>query len=291
MRIGIHLANFDAAGDTDALRSTLIEVGAAAEDAGISNISVMDHYFQMEFAGGPDAPMLEAYSGLAFLAARTSTVELQALVTGVTYRPPGLLAKIVTTLDVLSGGRAALGIGAAWYEREHHGLGVEFPPLTQRFERLEETLQIVLQMWSDDNGPYHGKHYQLSETLNNPQPLRRPHPPIMIGGTGEKKTLRLVAKYADATNMFAGGDISAGAIAEKLRILRDHCEREGRDYDDIRKTILYVGPGNPSSDPSALADELASFAEVGITAVHLMPGNDEPVKYIADVGTRLLPLL
>ncbi len=291
MRIGIHLANFDAAGDTDALRSTLIEVGAAAEDAGISNISVMDHYFQMESAGGPDAPMLEAYSGLAFLAARTSTVELQALVTGVTYRPPGLLAKIVTTLDVLSGGRAALGIGAAWCEREHHGLGVEFPPLTQRFERLEETLQIVLQMWSDDNGPYHGKHYQLSETLNNPQPIRRPHPPIMIGGTGEKKTLRLVAKYADATNMFAGGDISAGAITEKLRILRDHCEREGRDYDDIRKTILYVGPGNPSSDPSALADELASFAEVGITAVHLMPGNDEPVKYIADVGTRLLPLL
>jgi len=176
MRIGIHPADFAVPVDPSALRSALIDVAAAAEYSGISNISLMDHYFQMEFAGGPDAPMLEGYSGLAFLADRTSTVELQTLVTGVTYRHPGLLAKIVTTLDVLSGGRAALGIGAAWYEREHRGLGVEFPPLKQRFERLEETLQIVLQIWSDNNGPYQGKHYELGETLKNPQTITRPDP-------------------------------------------------------------------------------------------------------------------
>ena len=198
MRVGVHLVNFGLPGGTSAIGPTMAEAGRAAEEAGLDNLSVMDHYFQMEGMGLGDAPapMLEAYTTLGFLAAHTSTVELQALVTGVTYRHPGLLAKIVTTLDVLSGGRAMLGIGAAWYEREHLGLGVPFPPLSERFERLEETLQIVLQMWSDDDGPYEGAYYHLAETICSPPPLTRPHPPIMIGGSGEQKTLRLVAQYA-----------------------------------------------------------------------------------------------
>ena len=147
--------------------------------------------------------MLEGYTSLGFLAGQTSTMTLGLLVTGVTYRHPGLLAKIVTTLDVLSGGRAQLGIGAAWYEREHRGLGVPFPPVAERFERLEETLQICLQMWSDDDGPYEGRHYQLAETICSPRPISSPRPRILIGGSGERKTLRLVARYADACNLFA----------------------------------------------------------------------------------------
>jgi F420-dependent oxidoreductase-like protein len=188
----------------------------------------MDHYLQLEMAGGADQPMLEGYTTLGFLAAHTRTVELQLLVTGVTYRRPGLLAKIVTTLDVLSGGRAALGLGAAWYAREHAALGVPFPPLAQRFERLEETLQIVHQMWSDDTGPFTGQHYQLAETLNVPQPLSRPHPPIMIGGGGEKKTLRLCARYADACNLFAGPQSGPAQVKAKLDVLAAHCARGGR---------------------------------------------------------------
>ena len=193
--------------------------------------------------------MLEGYTALGFLAAHTSTVELQLLMTGVTYRHPGLLAKIVSTLDVLSGGRAALGIGAAWYEREHRALGVPFPPLAERFERLEETLQIVRQMWSDDDGPFDGKHYQLAETINSPQPLRQPHPPIMVGGGGEKKTLRLVAKYADALQpVRRSGHRSRRRSPHKLDVLREHCAREGTDYDRIRKTVLYTGPLGPAPD-------------------------------------------
>ena len=182
--------------------------------------------------------MLEAYTTLGFLAAHTERVKLLTVVTAVVYREPGLLAKIVTTLDVLSGGRAMLGIGAAWNEEESRGLGLFFPPTAERFERLEEALQICLQMWSDDDGPYEGKHYQLERTLNSPQPLSRPHPPILIGGAGERKTLRLVAQYADACNIFARPE-----LAHKLDVLREHCEREGRDYDEIEKTV--TGPLRP----------------------------------------------
>ena len=204
MRLGFHIVNFTLPGGPAELGDTLARTARAAEEIGADNLSVMDHYFQLEMAGGATQPMLEGYTTLGFLAGNTSTVELQLLVTGVTYRHPGLLAKIVSTLDVLSGGRAVLGIGAAWYEREHRGLGVAYPPIAERFERLEETLQIVLQMWGPDDGPFTGKHYQLAETLNVPQPVSTPHPPIMIGGQGERKTLRLVAKYADACNLFAG---------------------------------------------------------------------------------------
>jgi F420-dependent oxidoreductase-like protein len=249
MRLGVHLINFDLPGGPAAVGSTLARVGAAAEAAGVVNLSAMDHYLQIEGmgVGGADAPMLEGYTTLGYLAAHTSTVELQLLVTGVTYRHPGLLAKIVSTLDVLSGGRAALGLGAAWYEREHAAFGVPFPPLKERFERLEETLQIMHQMWSADEGPFQGKHYQLAETVNSPQPLRRPHPPIMIGGAGEKKTLRLVARYADATNLFARPQSEPDEVKAKLAVLAEHCAREGTDYSQIRKTILWAAPLSPDA--------------------------------------------
>jgi F420-dependent oxidoreductase-like protein len=291
MRLGVHLVNFDVPGGPAAIAPTLAGVGAAAEAAGVVNLSMMDHYLQL--AGlGAGAPMLEGYTSLAFLAANTSTVELQLLVTGVTYRHPGLLGKIVTTLDVLSGGRAALGIGAAWYEREHAAYGVPFPPLAERFERLEETLQIVHQLWSDDEGPYTGRHYQLAETVCSPMPLSAPRPPIMIGGSGEKKTLRLVARYADATNLFAGPQSSADAVAAKLDVLAAHCDAEGTDFDRIRKTVLWTGPLIIDSDGAQVfADCMAAYAEVGVDEVHVMPFAGDPLRYVDGLGEHVIPLL
>ena len=233
MRLGVHVVAFGFRDGPESIGPTLAAVGAAAEGAGLDNLSVMDHYFQLPgFGLDPTDPMLEGYTTLGYLAGHTRTVELQLLVTGVTYRHPGLLAKVVTTLDVLSGGRAVLGIGAAWYEREHRAMGVPFPPVAERFERLEETLQIVRQMWSDDDGPYEGVHYRLAETVCSPRPVRSPHPPVMVGGGGERKTLRLVATYADASNIFAGPRVGVDALAAKLDVLREHCARVGRDYDD-----------------------------------------------------------
>jgi F420-dependent oxidoreductase-like protein len=294
MRLGVHLVNFDVPGGPSAIATTLARVGAAAETAGVANLSAMDHYLQIAGIGGSDVdgPMLEGYTTLAYLAAHTSTVELQLLVTGVTYRHPGLMGKIVTTLDVLSGGRAALGIGAAWYEREHAAYGVPFPPLAERFERLEETLQIVHQLWSDDNGPYTGRHYQLAQTLCSPRPLRTPRPPIMIGGSGEKKTLRLVAKYADATNLFAGPQSTPDAVAAKLDVLAAHCQSEGTNYDRIRKTILWTGPLKTDRDGArAFADQMAGYAKVGVDEVHVMPLTGDPVPYVEELGDHLVPLL
>jgi F420-dependent oxidoreductase-like protein len=289
MRIGVHLVNFDLPGGASTLGPVLASVGEAAEQAGIDNLSVMDHYLQLEMAGGPEKPMLEGYTTLGFLAGHTSTVELQLLVTGVTYRHPALLAKIVTTLDVLSGGRALLGIGAAWYEREHAALGVPFPPLAERFERLEETLQIVHQMWGDDNGPYLGQHYQLAETLNVPQPLTRPHPPIMIGGSGEKKTLRLVARYANACNLFAGPQSSPQQIKAKFDVLAAHCRSEGTSFDAIRKTILWTGPVRPDAGHAQeFVDVMRGYAEVGVDEVHVMPFTGEPVEFVTDLGSNVV---
>ncbi|MGC1212870.1 MAG: LLM class F420-dependent oxidoreductase [Micromonospora sp.] len=291
MKLGVHLINFDFPGGPPSIGPTLARVGAAAEAAGVANLSAMDHYLQIEGMGlgDADAPMLEGYTTLGFLAAHTSTVELQLLVTGVTYRHPGLLAKIVSTLDVLSGGRAALGLGAAWYEREHAAFGVPFPPLKERFERLEETLQIVHQMWSDDNGPFEGRHYRLAETVNSPQPLRRPHPPIMVGGGGEKKTLRLLARYADASNLFAGPQSSPAQVKAKLDVLAAHCEREGTDFDRIRKTVLWAGPLDPDAESGkAFADQMAGYAEVGISEVHVMPFGTDPVGFIGGLGDHVI---
>jgi F420-dependent oxidoreductase-like protein len=235
--------------------------------------------------GPPEHGMLEAYTTLGFIAANTSRATVHTLVTGVVYRPPGLLAKIVTTLDVLSGGRAMLGIGAAWNSDEAHGLGFPFPPIAERFERLEETIQICLQMWGDDNGPYRGKHYQLDRTLNSPQPLSKPHPPIMIGGSGERKTLRLVARYAQACNLYPGPEIS-----RKLEILREHCETEGRDYGEIVKTcILPMDVGANGEKTGELIDRLAGLADAGIQAVIGSVPVESRMRSVEIIGSEVIP--
>jgi F420-dependent oxidoreductase-like protein len=289
MRVGVHLVNFTLPDGPPSIRPTMAAVARAAEDAGVANVSLMDHYLQLDFMGGADEPMLEGYTSLGFLAALTSTVELQLLVTGITYRHPGLLAKIVSTLDVLSGGRAVLGLGAAWYEREHRALGVSYPPVAERFERLEETLQIVRQMWSGEAGPFEGKHYSLAETLNSPQPLRTP--PILVGGGGEKKTLRLVAKYADRCNLFAGPDPAGpAAIAGKLDVLKGHCDREGTDYDRIRKTVLYAAPLSLGAEAAArFAEVMSRHAALGVTEVHVMPMDGDPVGFVRNLGEHVIP--
>jgi F420-dependent oxidoreductase-like protein len=277
MELGFHVPIFDIDGGDTAIAGELARVGQAAEASGASWLSFMDHFFQIQPTGLPaESNMLEGYTTLGYLAAHTTTIDLGLLVTGVTYRHPGLLAKTVTTLDVLSGGRAVLGIGAAWFEREHHGLGVPFPPLAERFERLEEALQICNQMWDpDNNGPYDGKHYQLAETLCSPQPLHKPR--ILIGGGGEKKTLRLVAQYGDACNLFAS---SPDDIAHKLDVLRRHCDDVGRDYDDIRVTIM---ANNPRPGPDTVDDfvrAMADYAKLGAHTVMVTPTTGSPATWI-----------
>jgi F420-dependent oxidoreductase-like protein len=284
MRVGIHFVNFTVPGAPETLAAVLADTARAAEAGGCSSFSLMDHWFQMEEFAAHTEPMLEGYTSLGYLAGLTDRMTLGLLVTGVTYRRPGLLAKTVTTLDVLSGGRAQLGIGAAWYEREHRGLGVPFPPVSERFERLEETLQICLQMWSDDDGPYEGKHYQLAETVCSPPPVSRPRPSILIGGSGERKTLRLVARYADACNLFAE---SPEIVAHKLDVLRGHCDAEGRDYDAIDKTIL--GFAQPLDDPDGFLASMEAYAALGIDSVSLMPMTDDPVAWVTRLGDEVVP--
>jgi len=282
MRVGIHLMRFDSV-EPARLRQELADTAGAAEAAGVSWISVMDHFFQMEPVGFPaEDPMLEAYTTLGYLAGLTSTAQLGVLVTGVTYRYPGLLAKTVATLDVLSGGRATLGIGAAWYDREHRALGVPFPPLAERFERLEETLQIAGQMWDPANeGPYEGKHYQLAETLCRPLPLKRPE--ILVGGGGERKTLRLVAQYADACNLFAS---SPDEVSHKLDVLRAHCADVGRDPADVRVTILHGSEALIAGDVDAFVDQLRPYAALGVETVILRPPATSLAAWVRDAVTR-----
>jgi F420-dependent oxidoreductase-like protein len=285
MKLGVHYWNYSTPADPAAIAPTLAETAGIAERAGVSSFTVMDHYFQMEGMADVDEPMLEGYTTLGYLAATTTSMELGLLVTGVMYRHPGLLAKIVTTLDVLSGGRARLGIGASWYEREQRGLGVPVVPVAERFERLEETLQICLQMWSDDNGPYKGRHYDLAETRNYPPTLSRPRPPIMIGGGGEKKTLRLVARYADACNLFGS---SPQDVAHKLDVLRTHCEAEDRDYDTIAKTVLVVQP--VLADVDAFLTAAEAYAALGVTELAVMPDR-HPVEFANAVADQVMPRL
>jgi F420-dependent oxidoreductase-like protein len=262
MELGLHVPDFTWPDGPGALARDLTRVATAAEDAGFAKLSVMDHVWQIGHLGPPEHEMLEAYTTLGYIAARTSEVELLAWVTAVSYREPGLLAKIVSTLDVLSAGRAWLGIGAAWNEEEARGLGLSFPPLAERFERLEETLQICRQMWDpDDDGPFQGAHYRLDRTLNVPQPLRRPR--VLIGGGGERKTLRLVAKYADACNLFVGPE-----LPRKLDVLRGHCEAEGRPYDEIEKTAqMVLDLGDRGEKIDEFLATLAEIGELGIQAV------------------------
>jgi F420-dependent oxidoreductase-like protein len=247
---------------------------------------MMDHYFQMEALGGPPEPMLEGYTSLGFLAGQTSRIELGLLVTGVTYRHPGLLAKIVTTLDVLSGGRAMFGIGAAWYEREHRGLGVPFPSTRERFERLEETLQIVRQAWNG-GGRYDGRHYTLEELTLVPQPVRPGGPRVMIGGSGERKTLRLAAQYADACNLFA---TEPDEVRHKLEVLRAHCADVGRDEAEIAKTVI-ASRIDPFRDVDAWLASMESLAELGIEQVWTGPDRNDPVGWTERMAEQVVPRL
>jgi len=286
MRLAIHCANLTWPGGPAELGPTLAGVARAADEGGVTTLTMMDHYFQMENLGGPAEPMLEGYTSLGFLAGQTTNLELGLLVTGITYRHPGLLAKIATTLDVLSGGRAMLGLGAAWYEREHEGLGVPFPPTSERFERLEETLQICRQMWSEDNGAYAGQHYQLAETVCVPPPIRTGGPRILIGGSGERKTLRLVAKYADACNLFG---FEPDEMARKIDVLDAHCETEGRDPAEIQRTVV-VGT-NPLEDIDGFLRLMQQYAALGIEQVWVGPSPTDPVGSVSEMCERVLPRL
>jgi F420-dependent oxidoreductase-like protein len=286
MNVGIHVANFTLPGGNRAMASTLAATARAAEEGGCSLLTLMDHWFQMEQWATAQDPMLEGYTTLGYLAGLTTTMKLGLLVTGVTYRHPGLLAKTVTTLDVLSGGRAQLGIGAAWYEREHQGLGVSFPPLAERFERLEETLQICLQMWSDDDGPYRGKHYRLAETICSPLPVQQPRPPILVGGGGERKTLRLVARYGDACNLFAS---DPDEVAHKLEVLDRHCTAAGRDPGSVQRTVLAVV--DPLADVDGFVTSMETYAGLGVDLVEVMPVGPDPVAWVTQVGEQVVPRL
>ena len=285
MQIGVQIPDFTFPNGPARLGADLATVGRAADEAGFGFIAVMDHFFQIPVIGPPEREMLEAYSTLAYLAGVTSRVKLLTLVTGTVYRHPGILAKTVTTLDVLSGGRAWLGIGAAWNEEESRGLGIPFPPVAERFERLEETLQICLQMWRGDQAPYRGKHYQLERPLNSPQALAKPHPPIMIGGGGERKTLRFVARYAQACNLFPGPE-----LARKLDVLRAHCDAEGRDYDEITKTCYFIfDPGAKGEKAAEMVDQLGNLAQMGFHAAIGAVANVWEVTPLEIIGSQVIP--
>ena len=285
MDLGLHIANFTWSGGSSTFVDDFRRTAKTAEDVGFTRLSVMDHVWQIGMIGPPEHEMLEAYTALGYLAAVTERVQLLAWVTAAVYREPGLLAKEVTTLDVLSKGRAMLGIGAAWNEEESVGLGLPFPGTAERFERLEETLQICLQMWSDSDEPYAGKHYQLARTLNSPQSVQRPHPPILIGGGGEKKTLRLVAQYAQACNLFDSPD-----LAHKLDVLRGHCEALGRDYDEIEKTVMGpIDPGPNGENVDATLEHLRDLAGLGVTHVQMGVGDGSKTDVLELIGERIIP--
>ena len=286
MLAGIHFINFTLPGSPDSLASLLGETARAADEGDCATLTLMDHWFQMEGFATAHDPMLEGYTALGFLAGQTRRINLGLMVTGVTYRHPGLLAKIVTTLDVLSGGRATLGLGAAWYEREHRALGVPYPPTAERFERLEEVLRICHQMWSPDEGPFEGKHYTLAETICQPPPISRPHPRILVGGMGERKTLRLVAQYADACNLFAH---DREQVAHKLRVLDEHCAAIGRDPAEIQRTI--IGGGDPIQNPDQFLSDMEGYAKLGISLVEMVPSGPDPVGWTSAFCTKVVPRL
>ncbi len=288
MKIGLQIPDFTWPGGAAALGARLGEVARVADDAGFASLWVMDHFFQIPMVGAAEREMLEGYSALSFIAGRTQRVALGTMVTGVTYRHPGVLVKTVTTLDVLSGGRACLGIGAAWFDREHAGLGVPFPKLGERFERLEEALQIAHQMWSGEVAPFRGKHYQLAETLCSPPPVSRPHPKILIGGMGARKTLRLVARYADACNLFEF--LGRDGLAKKLEVLRRHCDAEQRDYAAIEKTTLgTVQLGAAGQRPADLIERCRGLAALGVDqAIFNMPDAHE-LAPLETFGREIIP--
>lgn len=286
MRVSLQLPTFD----YDDLRGSVANIARTADDAGFYSMWVMDHFFQL---GGPmlgpaENNMLEAYTTLGYLAGVTERMKLGTLVTGVIYRNPAMLAKIISTLDVLSGGRAYLGIGAAWYERESEALGFPFPSTSERFEWLEEALQIVHQMWDEgNNGAYDGKHFQLKETINHPQPITQPHPPIMIGGMGEQKTLRMVAQYADACNLFARAGIET--LQHKLDVLRQHCDALGSNYDAIEKTALVTAFDGELDTTDAIIAECKRLSDIGIEHVIFNMPHPEEITPVQTLGSEVIP--
>ncbi len=285
MQIGLQIPDFTNPAGPGQLAADLARIARTADDLGFRYLAVMDHFFQIGVIGPPERAMLEGYTTLGFLAAHTTRAELITVMTGVIYRHPGLLAKTVTTLDVLSAGRAWLGIGAAWNEEESRGLGVPFPPVAERFERLEEALRIYQQMGRGDETPFEGRHYQLARPLNSPAPLRSPYPPIMIGGGGERKTLRLVAKYADACNLFVTPDLE-----HKLDVLREHCQREGRDYDEILKTAYYIPDvGTKGERVDDVLADLRRLADLGFGATIGAVPNVYEITPLEVIGQEVIP--
>ncbi|HEX3792404.1 MAG TPA: LLM class F420-dependent oxidoreductase [Pseudonocardiaceae bacterium] len=285
MKIGLQIPDFTWPGGPPELASTLATIARTADSAGFDYLAVMDHFFQIHSVGPAENDMLEAYTTLGFLAAHTERTKLFTLVTGAIYRYPAMLAKIITTLDVLSGGRAILGVGAGWNEEESVGLGIPFPPVRERFELLEEALQIALQMWSDNEGPYEGKHNHLGRTLNSPQNLTKPHPPIMIGGGGEKKTLRFVAQYAQYTNLFGGPE-----LAHKLEVLREHCAAVGRDYNEIEKTVYYIfDVGDNGEKVDETIGQLKGLAELGVDTAIGAVRDVSKITPLEIIGERIIP--
>jgi len=286
LKIGLQVPNFTWPGGAAGISSKLAQIAGVVDEAGFYSLWVMDHFFQISMVGPHEHDMLEGYSTLSYLAALTKKVKLGTMVTGVIYRYPGILVKTATTLDVLSQGRAYFAIGAAWNEQEAKGLGAPFPSLGTRFELLEEALQIAQQMWSENNGPYHGKHNHLEETLCSPQPLSRPRPPILIGGGGEKKTLRMVAQYADASNLYGSPEM----VSAKLKVLRQHCDTLGRDYDSIEKTTLgtvNLSPGEMSAND--VIAQCKALAGIGVQhAIFNLP-NVEEIRPLEVFGREIIP--
>ncbi len=293
MKIGLQIIRFNWDGVApQQIGAKVAEISRTADAVGFDSLWVMDHFFQMEMpARGLDAqqPMMDGYTLLSFMAGHTQRATLGTLVTGVHYRQPGHLIKIVTNLDVLSGGRAMLGIGAGWYERESRGLGFPFPPVAERFERLEETLRLAKQMWADDPSPFQGKHYQLAEPINHPQPLSKPHPRILIGGSGEKKTLRSVAQYADACNLFAYA--GQEGVQQKLDILKAHCDALGRDYDTIERTTLDTATIGMGGTPTQMIERCQQMAAVGVQHVIFNMPMDYLIAPIETIGREVIPAI
>src|SRR4029079_12217358 len=289
MKFGLQINNFTWPGGPAAIGPTLARVTRAADDAGFDSIWVMDHFFQIRGLGPPEAPMLEGLTALGFMAGNSERARLGLMVGGIHYRQPGHWIKATTTLDVLSGGRAWFGIGAAWNEFESRGLGFQFPPLHDRFEMLEETLQMAQAMWSGGSGTgeaFEGKHYTAMRLLNSPQAISRPRGPILLGGGGEKKTLRLVAQYADACNVFGDGP----RIAHKYAVLREHCERLGRPYEEIeRSTRQSVDVVAQSADE--LVQGFGELGEAGAQHILISVRGVSDVSKLERLGAEVLPQL
>jgi F420-dependent oxidoreductase-like protein len=305
MKIGLQFTDLNRFGSTKNIRNGLADIAKAADDAGFYSLWVPDHLLNaMSVFGLPiDAPILEGYSAISYCAALTQKIKVGLLVTCNLFRHPALLVKAVSTIDVLSGGRTYFGIGAGWFEPEAKALGTDFPPVRERLERLEETLQIAKHMWRGDASPYEGRYYRLAEPINSPQPLSKPHPPILVGGGGERRTLRLVAKYANACNLFIGSPLKElpepfrrnfqawpAFVPRKLTALEQHCRDVGRSYAEIEKTVqMYVMLAPDAQDVTDIVALCRRLAEWGIQHVIFNMPNAHEIEPIQTVGNEIIP--